>query len=488
MMVIAIAGVAFSVISYTLETNDVTVTQPGTGVLESGFFPIYYSWQSPPLFAVIAAIAIGMTVVVAFVGLELRDVNLSRRSHDGEHKKLSPWVLMHSTEGVFHGEVTVTALIPAHNEEKLIGATIKSLLAQDRKPERIIVVADNCTDNTVEVAKSFGVEVFETVGNNKKKAGALNQVLAKILPDLGENDTVMIMDADTVLRQGFLSTAVKRFTDDRGLSAIGGLFFGEDVPGLLAQIQKNEYTRYSREIDRRQGRVFVLTGTASLFRARALRTVAEQRGNLLPGTNGQVYDTHALTEDNELTIALKSLGALMASPSGCMVETELMPNLRALWRQRLRWQRGAMENIATYGITSTTARYWSQQLGLAYSVLALWSYFLLIFLQIVSTDTWIWYPFWILTAVIFIAEKVWTVRKSTWKAKLLAATLLIELLYDTYLGIIFVKGVIDMALRRPARWGETKHYGKHTQIKDNVPSVPEVFEDEESHAKHRKES
>ena len=126
------------------------------------------------------------------------------------------------------------------------------------------------------------------------------------------------------------------------------------------------------------------------FRARSLRTVAEQRGYLLPGTNGQVYDTHALTEDNELTIALKSLGALMASPSECMVETELMPNIRALWRQRLRWQRGAMENIATYGITSTTARYWSQQLGLAYSVFALWSYFLLIFLQIVSTDTWIW--------------------------------------------------------------------------------------------------
>ena len=461
MLVIGIAGIAIALVSYTLQTNDVTVTQPGTGVLEGGFFPIYYSWQSPPLFAVVAAIAIGMTVVVAFVGLELRDVNLSRRSHDDEHKKLSPWVLMHSTEGVFHGEVTITALIPAHNEEKLIGATITSLLAQDRKPERIIVVADNCTDGTVAVAKGFGVAVIETVANNQKKAGALNQALAQILPELGENDTVMIMDADTVLRQGFLKTAVKRFTDDRGLSAIGGLFFGEEVPGLLAQLQKNEYTRYSREIDRRKGRVFVLTGTASIFRARSLRTVAEQRGYLLPGTNGQVYDTHALTEDNELTIALKSLGALMASPSECMVETELMPNASALWRQRLRWQRGAMENIATYGITSTTARYWSQQLGLAYSVFALWSYFLLIFLQIVSTDTWIWYPFWILTAVIFIAEKVWTVRKSTWKAKLLAATLFIELLYDTYLGIIFVKGVVDMALRRPAHWGDTKQPAKH---------------------------
>jgi cellulose synthase/poly-beta-1,6-N-acetylglucosamine synthase-like glycosyltransferase len=360
---------------------------------------------------------------------------------------------MRATQGVFNGEVTITVLIPAHNEESLIAATINSLLKQDRRPDRIIVVADNCTDKTIEIARTFDVEIFESKGNHDKKAGALNQALAGLLPTMGENDTVMIMDADTVLRQGFLSNAAKHFTEDRGLSAIGGLFFGENRKGLLAQIQKNEYTRYSREINRRKGRVFVLTGTASIFRARALKTVAEQRGQLLPGINGQVYDTHALTEDNELTVALKSLGALMYSPNECMVETELMPDIRSLWRQRLRWERGAMENIATYGITSTTARYWSQQLGLAYSVFALWTYYLLIFIQLVSSNTWVWYPFWIFTALVFVAEKVWTVRKGGKWAMLLGATLFIELLYDTFLGIIFVKGALDMALRRQAHWG-----------------------------------
>jgi cellulose synthase/poly-beta-1,6-N-acetylglucosamine synthase-like glycosyltransferase len=449
---------AFIVISYTLQTNNVTLTQPPEKLLVFDFFTLAYSWQAPPLFAVIAAIATGLIVVVTFVGLELRDVNLSRRSHDAIHKKLSPWVLMESTQGVFHGEVTLTALIPAHNEEDLIGATIQSLKEQDRKPDRIIVVADNCTDGTVAIAKGLGVEVFESVKNTEKKAGALNQALAQLLPGMGENDTVMIMDADTVLRQGFLASAVKHFADDRGLSAIGGLFFGEDRPGLIAQIQKNEYTRYSREINRRKGRVFVLTGTASIFRARALRTVAEERENLLPGIKGQVYDTHALTEDNELTLALKTLGALMMSPPECMVETELMPSLRTLWRQRLRWERGAMENIATYGITSTTARYWSQQLGLAYSVFALWTYFLLIVLQAVSSDEWIWYPFWILMGAVFVAEKVWTVRESGWKARLLASTLVIELLYDTFLGIVFVKGSLDMALGRQANWGDEQSH------------------------------
>lgn len=468
LLVLGIFVAAFILISYTLETNDVALTQLAPNLLVLEFLTLTYSWQAPPLFAVIAAISIGLIVVVTFVGLEIRDTNLSRRSHDALHKKLSPWVLMNSTEGVFHGEVTITALIPAHNEEELIAATIRSLMEQDRKPERIIVVADNCTDRTVAIAKSLGIEVFESVANTDKKAGALNQVLATLLPKLGENDTVMIMDADTVLRQGFLKSAAKHFQEDRGLSAIGGLFFGEDRRGLIAQIQKNEYTRYSREISRRKGRVFVLTGTASIFRARSLKTVADERENLLPGTKGQVYDTHALTEDNELTLALKSLGALMTSPPECMVETELMQNLSTLWRQRLRWERGAMENIATYGITSTTARYWSQQLGLAYSVFALWTYFLLIFLQIVSTDTWIWYPFWILMGAIFIAEKVWTVRNAGWKARLLASTLVVELLYDTFLGIIFVKGSLDMALRREAKWGDARRLAKHKALAHGV--------------------
>jgi cellulose synthase/poly-beta-1,6-N-acetylglucosamine synthase-like glycosyltransferase len=468
LLVLGIVFSALAVIAYALQTNNVTLTQPASRLIVLDFLSLSYSWQAPPLFAVLAALAVALIVVVSFVGLEIRDVNLSRRSHDTVHKKLSPWVLMQSTEGVFHGEVTITALIPAHNEEKLIEATIKSLMEQDRKPERIIVVADNCTDGTAAIAKSLGVEVFESVGNTDKKAGALNQMMATLLPHLGENDTVMVMDADTVLRQGFLKSAVRHFTEDRGLSAIGGLFYGEDRKGLLAQIQKNEYTRYSREINRRKGRVFVLTGTASIFRARALRTVAEERGHLLPGTKGQVYDTHALTEDNELTLALKSLGALMTSPPDCMVETELMPSLPALWRQRLRWERGAMENIATYGITSTTARYWSQQLGLAYSVFALWTYFLMIVLQAVSTDTWIWYPFWLLMGAIFIAEKVWTVRDAGWKAKLLAATLFIELLYDTFLGIIFVKGSIDMALRKQAHWGDVPVLSKRAAAKQSA--------------------
>jgi cellulose synthase/poly-beta-1,6-N-acetylglucosamine synthase-like glycosyltransferase len=355
--------------------------------------------------------------------LEERIATRSRRSVDAERRPLSPRVVMAQTRGVFAGPVTVTVLIPAHNEEDCIGATIASLQQQSHAPERIVVVADNCTDATVQIAEAAGVSVFPTVGNTKKKAGALNQALAAILPDQGDNDLVMVMDADTVLDQGFLATAVQRMTNDRGLMAVGGLFYGEDGCGLIGQFQRNEYARYAREIRRRRGRVYVLTGTASVFRPRALRTVAAERGRALPGVPGDVYDTIALTEDNELTLAIRSLGGLMISPSQCTVVTEVMPTWKTLWNQRLRWQRGALENLGQYGFRASVTRYWAQQLGIGYGAVALFAYFLLLLIQLLATDDWVWFPFWIVLGLIFMLERVVTAWGGGWRARLLGLSL-----------------------------------------------------------------
>jgi cellulose synthase/poly-beta-1,6-N-acetylglucosamine synthase-like glycosyltransferase len=296
------------------------------------------------------------------------------------------------------------------------------------------------------------VEVLESVANTKKKAGALNQALRRLLPHQGDNDLVMVMDADTVLDAGFLEAAVARFTSDRALMAVGGLFYGEEGAGLLGQFQRNEYIRYARDMRRRRGRVFVLTGTASIFRPLALRTVAAGRGSAIPGVPGDVYDTAALTEDNELTLALKSLGALMVSPAECTVVTEVMPTWRALWAQRLRWQRGALENLGAYGITPQTFRYWAQQLGIGYGVIALGAYLALSVLTVLSMDHWVWFPFWVGFGGLFMVERLVTVWRSGWRARLVALTLFPELLFAMFLNVVFVKGVLDISLGRTADW------------------------------------
>lgn len=422
-----------------------------------GVWNVLYATEAPTARVALSAVALAVLLAGAVAALELRISNRSRRSTDTRTDPLAPKIVMAATGDTFAGPVTVTVLIPAHDEEVSLPGTLASLLGQSHRPERIVVVADNCTDRTVEVARAAGVEVVETVGNTDKKAGALNQVLRDLLPGRGDNDAVMVMDADTRLDDGFLETAVRRLTADRALMAIGGLFYGEEGAGLLGQFQRNEYSRYSRDIRRRRGRVFVLTGTASVFRPRALRAVAESRGSSLPGVHGDVYDTAALTEDNELTIALKSLGALMISPDECTVVTEMMPTWRALWNQRLRWQRGALENLGAYGLTPKTFRYWAQQLGIGYGVVALASYFLLIAVTALAVDSWIWFPFWIGMGALFSVERVVTVWDGGWRARLVGALLIPELVYATFLDVVYVKGVLDILLGRQAGWGHVVH-------------------------------
>jgi cellulose synthase/poly-beta-1,6-N-acetylglucosamine synthase-like glycosyltransferase len=354
------------------------------------------------------------------------------------------------------GAPSLTVLVPAHDEAAALPVTLGALARQTRPPDRVVVVADNCTDATAEVARGLGHEVFETVGNVHRKAGALNQALSHLLPSLASNDLVMVMDADTSLRPAFLEVAHRRLLEDPELDAVGGLFYGDEGHGLLGQFQRNEYARYSLQIRARHGRVFVLTGTASVFRAVTLMDVAAARGVFIPGTPGHVYDTSALTEDNELTLALKSLGATMVSPPECGVVTEIMPTWRNLWVQRKRWQRGAVENLAAYGLTPATARYWGQQVGLGYGVLAFALYLLMLAVTIAS-GAWTWFFFWMLIGLLFLVERVITAWPGGWRARGLAALLFPELGYAVFLHTVFVTCLLDIALARRTTWGHVQH-------------------------------
>ncbi len=464
LVIVGLAGGAAALLWFAIAKGGRELDSRPTEGLVFGIWKVLYVSEPPTSRIILVALAMAVLFASGVALLDRRIANRARRSDDDIGSPLAPKVVMADTYGVFAGPVTVTVLIPAHNEEASLPFTLASLQSQSHAPERIIVVADNCSDSTVDVARQAGVEVFESVDNTKKKAGALNQVLSEVLPGQGENDLLMVMDADTTLDDGFLEAAVRRMTADRALMAIGGLFYGEEGSGLLGQFQRNEYIRYAREMRRRRGRVFVLTGTASMFRPRALRTVAQSRGQAIPGTPGDVYDTAALTEDNELTIALKSLGALMISPAQCTVVTEVMPTWQALWSQRLRWQRGALENLGAYGITRQTFRYWAQQLGIGYGVIALTTYFALIALMVLSLDRWVWFPFWVGLGLVFMIERVVTVWRGGWRARLVGLALFPELFFAAYLNLVYVKGILDISLGRTASWKHVVHGGTEEHV------------------------
>jgi biofilm PGA synthesis N-glycosyltransferase PgaC len=129
-----------------------------------------------------------------------------------------------------------------------------------------------------------------------------------------------------------------------------------------------------------------------------------------------------------------------------------MPTWSALWRQRKRWHRGALENIGAYGLTRATLRYWLQQLGIGYGTIALNVYLLVMLITLLAADSFELVWFWTAIGLIFVVERVVTVWPIGWRGRALAFPLVIELAYDLVLQAVYVKSLIDIATGRSAGW------------------------------------
>ncbi|HVT21072.1 MAG TPA: glycosyltransferase family 2 protein [Mycobacteriales bacterium] len=335
----------------------------------------------------------------------------------------------------------VIAVIPAHNEADGIAFALDSMDRQSRRPDLVVVVADNCTDDTEQIVrKRGGTVVVTTVANTCKKAGALNLVLDRLLPRLQPADGVLVVDADSSLDDGFVEAALGRLgrpaADGSGktIGGVGGTFRGGRGGGFVGMLQRNEYARYARDVRRLKGKVLVLTGTAALFSVEALRRVVQARAlEVIPGGAAQVYDTHVLTEDNELTLALLHLNYAVLSPRECLLETEIMTTWRDLWNQRVRWKRGALENLVDYGMTAVTWRYWGRQALTHLGVFVTTVYLATIVLSLAVNGGVHLHPIWIAATGVFVAERVITVRDRGPLQMALASLIFVEMSFDIFL-------------------------------------------------------
>jgi cellulose synthase/poly-beta-1,6-N-acetylglucosamine synthase-like glycosyltransferase len=339
----------------------------------------------------------------------------------------------------------IIVLIPCHNEEELVWRAIRSLHLQTRQPDRIVIIADNCTDGTARLARYCGAEVFETEGNRHKKAGALNQVLGRLLPELDPSDAVLVQDADSFLDERFVECAEQRLREP-GMGGVGGTFRGREGGGFVGMLQRNEYIRYMRDVRRLKGKALCLTDTATLFSVEALRRVAGSR------PSGEVYDTKALTEDFEVSLTLQHLGYRILAPRECTLTTEVMETWGDLARQRLRWKRGAIENLMHFGLTRVTLEHWARQVWTLIGIFLVATYLAtLVWATFVVHDINI-HPLWIAVSCVFVAERAITVRRRGLKQVALGSLLVVEMPFDLFLQAVHLRAWWQTLLGADRKW------------------------------------
>ncbi len=123
-------------------------------------------------------------------------------------------------------EILISFVVPAYNEEALIASCLNAIaaeIARTRYPAEIIVVNNNSTDRTREIALSIpGVTVID-----EPQRGLVQARRAGCLAARGR--LIANIDADTMIREGWLDTAVAEFETAPGLVALSGPFVHYDV-------------------------------------------------------------------------------------------------------------------------------------------------------------------------------------------------------------------------------------------------------------------
>jgi biofilm PGA synthesis N-glycosyltransferase PgaC len=339
----------------------------------------------------------------------------------------------------------IVLVIPAHDEAVGIVATMESVEAQTLRPDRRIVMCDNCADATPELARSRpGWEVWETVGNTGKKGGALNQAWERLRDTLGDGDHLVTMDADTLLDPRFVEHAQANHRSNHALGGVCANFEGLALDSALGVLQMMEYARAAQINRSRRGRAPVLAGAATMFSVRALREVYDSRGRL--------YEP-VLTEDYELTLALRVRGYETLAPRGCRAHTELMPTMRMLWAQRLRWYRGAFETLGVYGFR----RHIRSDVGwLAFSLwvaASRWLFLVALSVLLLTMGQLTFSPWLLPLFGVASAIRMVQVRELGWKYVVLAGAMVEELYYAFFLeAVLWRSAYLAFFARTAGNW------------------------------------
>jgi hypothetical protein len=219
-------------------------------------------------------------------------------------------------------------LIPAHNEEAGLGATLAALAPELGPDDRVLVVADNCTDRTAEVARARGVEVVERTDLSRRGKG---YALAFGLDVLRSKPpaVVVILDADCVIAPGGLARLADR-AHATGCP-VQAAYRMVPPPGAGAERRVAAFAFLVKNVARplglhRLGLPCLLTGSGMAFPWEVIRDARVGHGHIV--------------EDMQLAVDLVIDGHAPLFAPDVVASAEFPVADRAAGTQRRRWEHG----------------------------------------------------------------------------------------------------------------------------------------------------
>lgn len=229
----------------------------------------------------------------------------------------------------------LAVLIPAHNEEDIISGILKDVTSQAKDNDRVIVIADNCTDSTAEVARQQGAEAFEREDLAARgKSHALRFALERLEADPPE--VVIVVDADCRISSDALAQlSGKAAKLDRPIQ--GSYIFGDQENMAVSNLPSSFTLWFKNHIrplgSLRAGMPCQLTGSGMAFPWHVIRSVN--------------VANKSLAEDTTLGLELAYLGHAPLFCPEARIDGHVPKAWGTLVQQRRRWEQGYLESIFT---------------------------------------------------------------------------------------------------------------------------------------------
>ncbi len=227
-------------------------------------------------------------------------------------------------------------LVPAHNEERVIGDIIHNLESMDypRELYDFYIIADNCTDRTAEVAREAGAKVIETRKESPDAPTGKPIALRKALQAIGDYqnryDLMMIFDADNLMDTNMFREVNSQYLDKDKPDLIQCYLGAKNKQGIVAWFYYTGYTLTNRFFDlakHRMGLNCVIGGTGFAITTSYLY----ERGG---------WTTKSLTEDFEIQVEATLEGRRILWNHNTRVYDEKPTSMRASIKQKIRWGQG----------------------------------------------------------------------------------------------------------------------------------------------------
>lgn len=239
------------------------------------------------------------------------------------------------------------AVVAAHNEEAVVDDLLTSLVNQEypRDFYDVFIVADNCTDKTAEIIRSYGFHVYERFNLSKKgKTWAIKDLLLHIETQMGidwweDYEGMAMFDADNVVHPRFFAEMNNHFEMYPDVKAVQGYADTKNVnDNALTKIYAVAYWSASRfwQLPRfRRSLSAGLAGTGFVVETKTLKRIG--------------WNPRSMVEDLELTTELVLEGERVHWNEWAIIYDEKPLSVKVSYRQRERWMRGHWWCFVTYG-------------------------------------------------------------------------------------------------------------------------------------------